>query len=442
MKRTTTVLVAMMIVAFAFRPASAQWTAQDRGSDNIEVIGHIPLGPSLSVADMDLEQEISRPYAYVARMHYAEAGAKGMDIVSLADPSNPRVIYRWRIENEELHSRTGGMDVKHFKWEGRYYVVQSLQFGGGGPDNDLGAVVLDVTGLPDPDTVHEVARIRAPETPGGFHNIFIYKHSSGRVLLLTTVLGPHANVYDLGKVVGGDLENALIGYIPTPAENTRRAYHDFYAGFHVDTGTDRFYGGGTGGYYVYDFTDIDNQELLVTLTGITGVRNGHTFTPGPSGRYVIAETEYQYAPLRIFDLQEALDGEGVSNVRSPISAWTANWENLVHNHEVRWPFVFVSGYHDGLQVFSMMDPENPVTVGYYDTYTGSRDVGAMGGAVGNGAFGIDVRNEDGLIVISDMSTGLWTFRMEGFNGWNGEDWGVPDVSSAQKWDEESREGTK
>ena len=137
MKRTTTVLVAMMIVAFAFRPASAQWTAQDRGSDNIEVIGHIPLGPSLSVADMDLEQEMSRPYAYVARMHYAEAGAKGLDIVSLADPSNPHVIYRWRIENEELHSRTGGMDVKHFKWEGRYYVVQSLQFGGGGPDNDL-----------------------------------------------------------------------------------------------------------------------------------------------------------------------------------------------------------------------------------------------------------------------------------------------------------------
>lgn len=442
MKRTTTVLVAMMIVAFAFRPASAQWTAQDRGSDNIEVIGHIPLGPSLSVADMDLEQEMSRPYAYVARMHYAEAGAKGLDIVSLADPSNPHVIYRWRIENEELHSRTGGMDVKHFKWEGRYYVVQSLQFGGGGPDNDLGAVVLDVTGLPDPDTVHEVARIRAPETPGGFHNIFIYKHSNGRVLLLTTVSGPYANVYDLGMVVGGDLENALIGQIPIPAENTRRGYHDFYVGFHVDTGTDRFYGGGTGGYYVYDITDIDNPELLVTLTGITGVRSGHTFTPGPNGRYVIAETEYQYAPLRIFDLQEALDGEGVSNVRSPISAWTANWENLVHNHEVRWPFVFVSGYHDGLQIFSMMDPKNPVTVGYYDTYTGSRDVGAMGGAVGNGAFGIDVRNEDGLIVVSDMSTGLWTFRMEGFNGWNGEDWGVPDVSSAQKWDEESREGAK
>ena len=90
----------------------------------------------------------------------------------------------------------------------------------------------------------------------------------------------------------------------------------------------------------------------------------------------------------------------------------------------------------------MMDPENPVTVGYYDTYTGSRKAGVMEGAVANGAFGVDVRNADGLIVISDMTTGFWTFRMEGFNGWNGEDWGQPNISSAQQFDEESKEGTK
>jgi len=49
-----------------------------------------------------------------------------------------------------------------------------------------------------------------------------------------------------------------------------------------------------------------------------------------------------------------------------------------------------------------------------------------------------VRNEDGLILISDMSTGFWTFRMDGFQGWNGKQWGVPDVSSAQKWDDSPR----
>ncbi len=184
---------------------------------------------------------------------------------------------------------------------------------------------------------------------------------------------------------------------------------------------------------MYDISDIANPTLKFTLTGINGVGYGHTFTPSPDGRYAVTETEYKYAPLRIFDMKPLLDGE-TQSMRSPISAWTAHWQGLVHNHEVRWPYVFVSGYHDGLQIFSLMDPEEPKTVGYYDTYTGPRSIGYMAGAVANGAFGVDVRNADGLIVISDMTTGFWTFRMDGFTGWNGNDWGQANISSVQDWD--------
>ncbi len=416
--------------------AAQEWTPLKRGSDNIEVLGHIPLGHRLSVADLDMEQELHRPYAYVSRMVYGDEGPKGLDIISIADPEKPEVLYEWRIENQDLHQRTGGMDVKHFKVGDRYYVVQSLQFGQGGPDTDLGAVILDVTGLPDPSAVREVARIREPDTPGGFHNIFIYRHSNGGVYLFTTVSGPYANVYDLGRVVSGDVENARVARVPVPESSLgtggARGYHDFYVGYHPDTAEDRFYGGGTGGYYIYDVTDLQDPQLRITLTGVSGVSYGHTFTPSPDGRYVVAETEYQYAPLRIFDLQPALEGER-TNINNPISAFTADWRNLVHNHEVRWPFVFVSGYLDGLQIFNLSDPLNPVTVGYYDTYIGPPNTDRY--SQFNGAFGIDVRNADGLIVISDMSTGFWTFRMDGFQGWNGEDWGYPDISSAQKWDE-------
>lgn len=410
------------------------WTPMSPGSDNIEVLGHLPLGPRLSVADMDVEQEMDRPFAYVARMVYGFEGPKGTDIISIADPENPELLYEWRIEDQDLHQRTGGMDVKHFKWNDRYYLVQSLQFGQGGPDTDLGAVILDVTGLPDPSTVEEVARIREPDMPGGFHNIFIYKHSNGRVYLFTTANAPGALIYDLGMIVEGDLDNAYMGMVPIPGEGSR-GYHDFYVGYHPDTDEDRFYGGGTGGYYIYDVSDVANAELRITLTNVSGVSYGHTFTPSPDGRYVIAETEYQYAPLRIFDLQPALEGE-VTNIRSPISAFTADWRNLVHNHEVRWPYVFVSGYLDGLQIFNLQDPHNPVTVGYYDTYIGPPNTERY--PMFNGAFGVDVRNEDGLIVISDMSTGLWTFRMDGFQGWNGEQWGYPNISSAQDWDAPAR----
>lgn len=415
----------------AFAQGMPLWTADKRGSDNIDVLAHLPLGPERNVSDIELEQELDRPFAYVGRMVYGGGGERGTDIIDLSDPSNPEIIHRWRIEDQDLHLGTGAMDVKYFKWDGRYYLVQSLQFGQGGPNADLGAVVLDVTDLPESYT--EVARIREPDTPGGFHNIFIYKHSNGRPLLFTTVRAGWAHVYDLAHVVAGAMDDALVAKVPVgdAGAGERRSYHDMYVGWHEDTETDRFYGGGTGGYYVYDVTDLENPSLIVSLTGISGVDWGHTFTPSPDGRYVIAEAEYQYSPLRIFDLQPALDGE-TTNIRRPIAAWTADWRNLVHNHEVRWPYVFVSGYLDGLQVFSMQDPDNPVTVGYYDTYLGGPAEVLC--RMCNGLFGVDVRNADGLIGGSDMTTGFWVFRMEGFSGWSGEQWGQPNRSSVQDWD--------
>ena len=195
------------------------WTAHEPGSDNIEVVAHLPLGPRLSVSDIEIEQEMHRPFVYVARMVYGSEGEKGTDIISIEDLENPRVIYRWRIENQDLHLGTGGMDVKYFKWNNRYYLVQSLQFDQGGPNNALGAVVLDITGLPDPATVREVARIQAPEQPSGFHNIFIYAHANGKVLLFATTEGADVNVYDLGHVVENQPSKALVGTVPGSSLN-------------------------------------------------------------------------------------------------------------------------------------------------------------------------------------------------------------------------------
>ena len=432
MKTTATIL--LLLASFAISPLMAQDGMVERGSDNITVLGHLPLGVRMSVTDLDIEQGLDRPYAYVGRASILSEGPKGMDVIDFSDPSNPKRILEWRLPDQELHMNRGGMDVKTFKWDGRFYVAQSFEFPAG-PDYDLGAIVFDVTGLPDPDSVEEVARLLVPDMPGGFHNIFIYKHSNGRPLLLTTVRAGKAHVYDLGIVVDEGPDNALVATVPLPGvagqDERSTSYHDLYAAFHPETGQDRFYGGGTGGYYVYDISDLQNPRLEISLTNVNGIEWGHTFTPGPNGRYAVAEVEYQYAPLRIFDLKPALDGK-VRNISEPISAWTANWKHLAHNHEVRWPYVFVSGYLDGLQVFTLEDPENPQTIGYYDTYLGPPTYEWI--EVINGAFGVDVRNADGLIVISDMTTGFWTFRMDGFNGWNGENWGVPNISSVQEWE--------
>ncbi|NBW93847.1 MAG: hypothetical protein EBR20_05720, partial [Bacteroidetes bacterium] len=203
--------------------ASAQ-TPTNPGSDNIHVQGHLPLGAPESVADIELEQELERPYAYVAKARYRDNYARGMDIIDISDPARPRLLKRWVNDNDDLNTGVGALDIKQFKHDGHYYVVLATQFGQG-PDYDLGAVIFDVTGLPDPDAVVEVARIREADMPGGFHNIFIYKHSNGTPYLITTVRGPGANVYDLSKVVSGDVEDALAGNIPIPGDTGgRRGY--------------------------------------------------------------------------------------------------------------------------------------------------------------------------------------------------------------------------
>ncbi len=411
----------------------------EAGSRNVEILSHLPLGLG-TVADIEVEQDAERPYAYVVRsgMH------TGFDLISLEDPENAEVVYRWRIENPELHQGSGGRDAKYFKSNGRYYFIQSVQFRQGGPDADVGAIVFDVTGLPDVSTIREVGRIRAADALGGFHNMFTYKHSDGRPILIVTKVG--ARMYDLDRFLAGDEDQGLIGTIGVPPDpgNLSTGYHDLYAGFDPTTQQDKFYGGGGGGYYVWDISMPENPTLLITITGVSGFNWGHTFTPTPDGRYAVGEAEWQYQPLRIFDLTPGLEAASrgdLLNINRPIGAWHADWKTVAHNHEVRWPYVFVSGYVTGLSVFNMMDPTNPYTVAYYDTYPGKNDEGqdfTRGGnftwGVYDGAWGVDVRNVDGLIVISDITTGFWALKMDGFDGWNGHDWGMPNISSVQDWD--------
>jgi len=403
------------------------------GSEKIHVMHHVVTHPGAwKAADIEIEQDRNRPYVYVSGFTNFDA-----QIYDIRDVSNPKKIFDWTIENPELHRGIGAMDGKYFKIGDRYYYAQSYQFMQGSPDQDLGAVIFDVTGLPDPASVKVVARIRYPQAPGGFHNSFVYKHSDGRTLYFATVNQQQALVYDLAKVVkGGDPSTWLVGTVPnpTPFKGFAGSYHDFYIAWDPGRQRDVFYGAGLGGYSVWDITHIDAPKQLFTITGL-GLDIAHTITPSPDGNTAVTETEYQYTPLRVWDLTDAQAGK-MKNVDIPISAWTADWRDLSHNHEVRWPYVFVSAYEDGLQVFDLTDPKHPKTDGYYYTcecehehgFGGTPDNGWQAtNSVEQGAFGVDVRNYDGLIVLSDMRTGLWLFKMDGFNGYTG-------VSSVQDFD--------
>src|SRR4051812_25375568 len=296
----------------------AQYPAGGQGSPNMRVVSHIPLGREYTVGDVEIEQELGRPYVYVPRLggirNGARGGGGGYTIISLKDPSHARAIYDWRIENGELHQGYGGLQGKYFKLKGRYYYVQSVMFNGSGPDTDLGAVVFDVTGLPDTSTIKEIGRLREPRAPGGFHNVFTYRHSDGRTLLFATVggataprvgvtLSSVANVYDMEKWLAHDPAQGLVGQVPVPDGGGGPGcappvagpgwYHDFYIAYDAATHQDRFYGAAWGsGYYVFDVTHLENPRLLASITGFAGMADNHAIQATPDGRYAVTQQEY------------------------------------------------------------------------------------------------------------------------------------------------------
>jgi hypothetical protein len=388
--RTCITGVKLLLFLFGFSTLSSSAHAQlgpgRQRSSNLQLVAHVPMA---SVTSLEIERELSRPYAYVSR-----------------------------------GSTTG--------WDGGRVRVQQ-----GGPNYDLGAIIFVVTGLPDPKTVKEVARIREPEFPGGFHEHYMYKHSDGSAAVCSTAWRSGCIRVRHGASAEG--RKGTRGKDPAPDDRSQvslgRLPRLLHCLRHADK-QDKFYGAGLNGYYVYDITDLTKPQLITSITGVSGMDIAHTFTPDPLGRYAVTEMEYEMAPLRIFDLKPKGDGQNfVGNINRSIGAWTPNWKTLPHNHEVRWPYVFVSGYKDGLQVLNMMDLTNPAHVAYYDTHD-VPDVmsGQTGYSGGGSAWGVDVRNADGLIVISDAGSGFWAFKMDGFDGWNGHDWGMPNISSEQDWD--------
>jgi len=95
--------LSILLIVGASQPGRAhttqQWTPDKPGSDNIEVVAHLPLGPRLSVADIEIEQELHRPFVYIARMVYGSEGEKGTDIINIEDPTNPYRVGRYQHDS-------------------------------------------------------------------------------------------------------------------------------------------------------------------------------------------------------------------------------------------------------------------------------------------------------------------------------------------------------
>jgi hypothetical protein len=74
---------------------------------------------------------------------------------------------------------------------------------------------------------------------------------------------------------------------------------------------------------------------------------------------------------------------------------------MAHNGIIKGDNLYIPYYHDGLRVFDISDPTNPIQTWKYDTYAPSSH------ASYKGAWGVYPYLSSGNIIVSDMQTGLY-----------------------------------
>ncbi|MEM7104781.1 MAG: choice-of-anchor B family protein [Bacteroidota bacterium] len=157
---------------------------------------------------------------------------------------------------------------------------------------------------------------------------------------------------------------------------------------------------GGSGTYIYDITDPTQPAFLGGIVDPT-IQYHHSGWTTEDGDYLYICDELIDDPgadITIWDIRDLDNPIRVGELKSPTA--------IVHNIYVIGDVAFVSYYADGLKLFDVSDPVNPVLIDEFDTAPDLSE------EVFGGAFGVYPFLPSGLVLVSDMQAGLFVFDLE------------------------------
>ena len=104
--------------------------------------------------------------------------------------------------------------------------------------------------------------------------------------------------------------------------------------------------------------------------------------------------------VKILDVSDLSNISVTSTFNSGVSE-----NSMAHNGIIKGDLAFIPYYHDGLRVFNISDPSNPIQIWEYDTYIPNNHISYKG------AWGVYPYLPSGNIIVSDMQTGLYIIEL-------------------------------
>ncbi len=159
---------------------------------------------------------------------------------------------------------------------------------------------------------------------------------------------------------------------------------------------------GNNGLRILDFSSVntlgDQPTQLGSLTSYPDAGYNHSGWLNDDGTLYIMQDENHGYDIKILDVSDLSNISVLSIFNSGVDP-----QSMAHNGIIKGNLAYIPYYHDGLRVFDISDPSNPVQTWKYDTYTPSSH------ASYKGAWGVYPYLPSGNIIVSDMQTGLYLF---------------------------------
>ena len=140
---------------------------------------------------------------------------------------------------------------------------------------------------------------------------------------------------------------------------------------------------------------------LASLTSYPDAGYNHSGWLNDDGTLYIMQDENHGYDVKILDVADLSNISVLATFNSGVDP-----QSMAHNGIIKGDLAYIPYYHDGLRVFDISDPSNPVQTWEYDTYAPNSH------ASYKGAWGVYPYLPSGNIIVSDMQTGLYLFECE------------------------------
>jgi choice-of-anchor B domain-containing protein len=353
-------------------------------------------------------------YAAGSREYALQANSFGLHIIDVTDPTAP-----FRVQFIDM---SGGLnppkgqiwrdvDIHNSPTTGKTYAYVGAQSNGELWIIDLSYLSTTTANGVNSNPIPPAGIANRGRTNYG-HTVFV---NDALGLLMTNSAN---NASTLGCQIFDLLQDPFNPPIIGGWSGSGRDCHDSYVRANVP---------GTGGknllyaadgystrYRVVDITNVrtgGGTTLLGTSAGVSGIY-AHSNWLDDEAKYLYAFEEFNVRDIGVYD---------VSNPANPIQVTTfqysgdATASSRVHNGQVRGKYLLTAYYEAGLRVFDISNPVNPVEVGKYETWRDPDGDGIYNKpitGVYNGAWNLHVYLPSGNVLLSDMKSGTFVFRVD------------------------------